>query len=81
VTWIVTGGISGFGLESAHWLAQCGVGHLALVSRSGLNTPNAQEIIDAFKVQGIHARIFSCDLRDANAVVKLIDEIQQNMPP
>jgi NADPH:quinone reductase-like Zn-dependent oxidoreductase len=34
-TWLVTGGLSGFGLESARWLAKCGAGHLVLVSRNG----------------------------------------------
>ncbi|MDW8443072.1 MAG: zinc-binding dehydrogenase [Acetobacteraceae bacterium] len=43
-TYIVTGGLSGVGLEVARWLAACGARHLALVSRRGA-TAEAEPVL------------------------------------
>lgn len=80
-TWLVTGGISGFGLESARWLVSCGVKHLVLVSRSGVKAPHAQDIFDEFQAQGIKLEIVSCDIANADAVCAMMTQIQTTMPP
>lgn len=80
-TWIVTGGLSGFGLESARWLAAHGVGHLVLVGRRGLDTPGARESVDEFTAQGIHVQALACDISDAEAVVRLIEHTRKTCPP
>ena len=80
-TWLVTGGLSGFGLESARWLAARGVGHLVLVGRRGADTPGAKEIIASFAEQGVNVVAQACDISDANAVGALIERIQNTMPP
>ena len=80
-TWLVTGGLSGFGLESARWLAERGVGNLALVSRNGLNTVGAKEAIEELTAKGINVHEFSCDVTDADAVALMIEQVKQTMPP
>lgn len=80
-TWLVTGGLSGFGLESARWLAERGVGNLVLVGRRGLETPGAKEIVEAFAAQGVKVLAQSCDITDANAVTTLIGRLKKTMPP
>jgi len=80
-TWIVTGGLSGFGLESARWLAAHGVGHLVLVGRRGLDTPGAREALDDFSAQGIHAQALACDIGDAEAVVRMVEHTRKTCPP
>jgi acyl transferase domain-containing protein/acyl carrier protein len=35
-SYLVTGGLSGLGLETARWMAACGARHLVLLSRTGL---------------------------------------------
>uniref|UniRef100_T1ILW6 Fatty acid synthase n=1 Tax=Strigamia maritima TaxID=126957 RepID=T1ILW6_STRMM len=37
-SYIITGGLGGFGLELAHWLIEKGARHLVLTSRSGVKT-------------------------------------------
>lgn len=37
-SYIITGGLGGFGLELAHWLVQRGAQKLVLTSRSGIRT-------------------------------------------
>jgi len=80
-TWLVTGGLSGFGLESAHWLAARGVGHLVLVGRRGPNTHGAKEIVEAFATQGVKVLVQACDISDAEAVTMLIKRVKHTLPP
>lgn len=80
-TWIVTGGLSGFGLESARWLAARGVGNLVLVGRRGLKTPGAKEIVDALAAQGVKVLAQACDITAANAVGTLVERVNKTMPP
>lgn len=80
-TWLVTGGLSGFGLESARWLAARGVGHLVLVGRRGLDTPGAREAIDDLTARGVKVQALACDITDAQAVAQMIERIRQSFPP
>lgn len=80
-TWLVTGGLSGFGLESARWLAARGVGHLVLAARRGLDTPGAKEAIDALTAQDVKVQALACDITDAKAVVQVIERIRKTCPP
>lgn len=80
-TWIVTGGLSGFGLESARWLAAHGVGHLVLLGRRGLETPGAREAIEDFAAQGIQVQALACDISDAQPVEKMVEHARMTCPP
>lgn len=80
-TWLVTGGLSGFGLDSARWLAARGVGNLVLVGRRGMDTPGAAEIVNEFSAQGVNVLALACDIADGKAVNELIERVQETMPP
>lgn len=80
-TWLVTGGLSGFGLESARWLAGHGVGHLVLLGRRGLATPGAQEAIAALEAQDVKVETIACDIADRDALAKVIERIRKTLPP
>lgn len=80
-TWLVTGGLSGFGLATARHLAERGVKHLVLVGRRGASTPGAERILQEFSVRGINARAEACDMSDAAAVRMLVARIAETMPP
>jgi len=80
-TWLVTGGLSGFGLASARWLAARGAGHLVLVGRRGLETPGAREAVAELAAQGVAVRVERCDLTDRDAVRALIERIRVTLPP
>jgi acyl transferase domain-containing protein/acyl carrier protein/short-subunit dehydrogenase len=79
--WLVTGGLSGFGLQSARWLAARGVGHLVLVGRRGMDTPGAKEIVESFTAQGVEVLAQACDITAAEALATLIERIRKTLPP
>jgi phthiocerol/phenolphthiocerol synthesis type-I polyketide synthase C len=80
-TYLVTGGLSGFGLRTAQWLADKGARHLALVSRSGPASDTAQEAISMLEQRGVSVYATACDVTDAQAVPALVQHIQSSMPP
>jgi len=79
-TYLVTGGLSGFGLRTAQWLADKGARHLALVSRSGPASEAAQQAIAALQERGVTVHAAACDVTDAQAVAALLQHIDGNMP-
>jgi phthiocerol/phenolphthiocerol synthesis type-I polyketide synthase C len=67
--WLITGGTSGFGLETARWLAKRGASAVWLVSRSGQ--------VDAGEIAsfGVPVKVHAADVTDASAMQSLADEI------
>ncbi|MCW2314216.1 SDR family NAD(P)-dependent oxidoreductase [Rhodoferax antarcticus] len=80
-TWLITGGLTGFGLESARWLAQRGAGHLILVGRRGPQTPGITQAVTALEALGAQVQVLACDITDRAAVQRLLDDIRQVTPP
>ncbi len=80
-TYIVTGGANGFGLEAARWLAGQGVRHLALLSRRGADTAEAQPVLDELRETGVQVEAFKCDVADEAALGGVLDAVRSTMPP
>lgn len=78
--WLVTGGLSGFGLESARWLAGQGVRNLVLVGRRGIQTPGAQDAVHALAAQGVRVFAAACDVADAAALATVLHSLPEDMP-
>jgi acyl carrier protein/NADP-dependent 3-hydroxy acid dehydrogenase YdfG len=80
-TWLVTGGLAGFGLESARWLVSRGVGNLVLLSRRGQDTPGAQKAVDDLALQGVKVLALACDVTDADSVAAALQQAAAKLPP
>lgn len=80
-TWLVTGGVSGFGLATAQWLASRGAGHLVLINRRGVATPGAEAAVESIKALGVTAEVVACDITDKAALSELIARIHTTCPP
>jgi len=81
VSWLVSGGLSGFGLESARWLAERGARNLVLVGRRGLDTPGVHDVLSSLLALGVQVTVRACDLTDRQAVADLVEDIQRTLPP
>ncbi|MEO3470243.1 SDR family NAD(P)-dependent oxidoreductase [Roseomonas sp. CAU 1739] len=80
-TYLVIGGVQGFGLECAKWLAAGGAAHLVLVSRRGGTTPGAEAALRTLAALGARARIEACDASDAAALGALLARLRRDGPP
>jgi phthiocerol/phenolphthiocerol synthesis type-I polyketide synthase C len=81
-TYVVTGGLSGFGLHTAWWLVRHGARHLALLSRRGAAaTPGAEQILEAFAAAGISVVAPACDVANTDALRGTLVSIEASMPP
>ena len=73
---IVIGGLGGFGMATATWLADHGARTLVLVSRSGKPTADTETAIAALRARGVDVLVEACDVADADAVARLLDRVR-----
>ena len=71
-TWLVTGGLGGFGLRTAAWLVERGVRDLVLASRRGQVDPAEAHWLDAMRAAGATVRPLALDVTDESAVQRAI---------
>lgn len=80
-TYLVTGGLSGFGLRTAQWLASNGARHLVLMNRTGATTPEAQQVLADLLRSGVSVRCATCDVTDPKAVETAVEHLRAGGPP
>lgn len=79
--YLITGGLSGFGLAVAEWLVDQGARHLVLVGRRGAATPGAQIALDRLHTAGAQVKVAQADVTQSDQVAALLTEIRQSLPP
>jgi acyl transferase domain-containing protein/NADPH:quinone reductase-like Zn-dependent oxidoreductase/acyl carrier protein len=80
-SYLVTGGLGGFGLRTAEWLAGKGARNLVLISRSGPESDEARAAIARLNRQGVKVHAVSCDVTDRQALAALLAKIDKTLPP
>ncbi len=80
-THVITGAFSGFGLETAKWLAEKGARHLVMIGRRGPWSAEAQAAVQDLAARGIKVIAEACDVADQAALEKLFETVQSSMPP
>ena len=80
-TYLVTGGISGFGFAAARWLAAHGAGSIALLGRRGGDTPGAGERVAELRALGADVRLYAADVADMASLSAALDDIRRDQPP
>jgi NADPH:quinone reductase-like Zn-dependent oxidoreductase/acyl carrier protein/NADP-dependent 3-hydroxy acid dehydrogenase YdfG len=81
-TYLVSGGLSGFGLRTARWLVARGARHLVLLSRrGGAGSPEAAAQLLEFAEQGVTVAAPACDVADFGKLRETLDGVVGHMPP
>jgi phthiocerol/phenolphthiocerol synthesis type-I polyketide synthase C len=80
-TYVVTGGLSGFGLEAARWLADRGARQLALLGRRGGDTPGAAKALAELRNAGCDARAYVCDVADVTELTAVLGSVRARQGP
>jgi phthiocerol/phenolphthiocerol synthesis type-I polyketide synthase C len=78
-TYLLTGGLGGFGLEVAKWLAENGAGCLVLVSRRGAQSSEAQTALASWAAQGLKVRAEAVDVSQESQVEALIERLDADI--
>jgi len=80
-SYLVTGGLGGFGRKTAQWLADRGARHLILVGRSGAASDEAKAGVAELEAQGVEVVATACDITDREALAELLASCRQQLPP
>ncbi|HUG63193.1 MAG TPA: type I polyketide synthase, partial [Methylomirabilota bacterium] len=80
-TYLIAGGLGGFGVETARFLVERGARHLVLTSRSGTVSDTAAGVIAAMEAMGASVDVSATDITDVAAVATLLKRIDKTMPP
>ncbi|MDW7745298.1 MAG: type I polyketide synthase [Halomonas sp.] len=80
-SYLITGGLSGFGLKTAQWLASCGARHLILIGRRGAASDEAKAGVAELEAQGVTVKAAACDVTGREALAALLDACRETLPP
>jgi NADPH:quinone reductase-like Zn-dependent oxidoreductase/acyl carrier protein/SAM-dependent methyltransferase len=80
-TYLITGGLGGFGLSAARWLVEHGVKHLLLLGRSGSASAAAQEAVAQLQRAGARVVVAQADVASTDYVACVLAEARQVLPP
>ncbi|XP_039571793.1 fatty acid synthase [Passer montanus] len=73
-SYIITGGLGGFGLELAQWLVERGAQKIVLTSRSGIRTGYQAKRVKEWKALGIKVLVSTSDIGTLEGTQQLIEE-------
>ncbi|CAG2102302.1 unnamed protein product [Medioppia subpectinata] len=79
-TYVLTGGLGGFGLELAHWLVERGAKHIALTSRSGLKNKYQEFCVNQLKTLGANVMISTLNASDPKECEQLMAGCEKEAP-
>jgi acyl transferase domain-containing protein/ubiquinone/menaquinone biosynthesis C-methylase UbiE len=80
-TYLMTGGLGGFGLVVAQWMIERGARHLVLMGRSGASSPEAAEAVRRMREAGAEVVVAQADVTEPADVARVLGEIDRAMPP
>ncbi|MGH2621008.1 MAG: type I polyketide synthase, partial [Anaerolineales bacterium] len=79
-TYLITGGLGGFGLAVAQWMVEKGARHLVLMGRSGASS-EAEKVIEAMRQAGAEVVVARADVTSEQQVAAVLAEIERTGPP
>jgi acyl transferase domain-containing protein/acyl carrier protein len=80
-TYLVTGGIEGFGFAAARWLVARGAGSIALLGRRGSDTPGCSARVAELAAEGALVKVYRGDVADHTSLAAVLDLIRAQQPP
>jgi acyl transferase domain-containing protein/thioesterase domain-containing protein/acyl carrier protein len=80
-SYLITGGLGGFGLEIAKWLIASGARHIVLCGVTGAVSPDARRTIAQLRRLDAKVLIVKSDVSDPDEVARMLATIKLNMPP
>jgi len=79
--YLVVGGLGGFGLATAQWLAAKGARHVALMGRSAKPSQQASEALADLKEKGVRVELVAVDVADRAALDRYLVSLEGDEVP
>jgi acyl transferase domain-containing protein/aryl carrier-like protein len=79
-SYLITGGLGGFGLAVARWMAERGARHLVLIGRRGIHSPEAQCAVGELEKLGAQVTVLKADVAKEADVAAVLAEIDRSLP-
>ena len=80
-TYLVTGGLGGFGAAVSEWMVRSGARNLVLMSRSGEPPADAAAAIARMRDAGARVVVAKADVSREEDVLRTLSNIRESMPP
>jgi NADPH:quinone reductase-like Zn-dependent oxidoreductase/acyl carrier protein len=80
-SYLITGGLGGFGLAVARWMAERGAGTLVLVGRRGAQTPESRQAVADLQASGTRVIVHAADVSKESELAKVLTTIDRELPP
>jgi NAD(P)-dependent dehydrogenase (short-subunit alcohol dehydrogenase family)/acyl carrier protein len=80
-SYLIVGGLGGFGLRTAQWLVDHGARNLMLVGRRGIADDATQAVLNTIEEGGVTVRTAAIDVSAAEKVTALFEDMAATMPP
>ncbi|MFQ5449963.1 MAG: SDR family NAD(P)-dependent oxidoreductase [Nitrospinaceae bacterium] len=81
VTYLITGGLGGFGLAAAKWMVKQGARHLALMGRKGASSDDAKAGVAILRGLGAEVQVIQGDVARQEDATRALRHIDTKMPP
>lgn len=78
--YLVVGGVGGFGLAAAEWLAARGATHIALCTRRGVADEETHAAMQKWTAAGIASSVHACDVCDETQLENLLRALRSLGP-
>ncbi|HTR38616.1 MAG TPA: amino acid adenylation domain-containing protein [Bryobacteraceae bacterium] len=80
-TYLITGGLGGFGLGVARWMVSEGARHLALMGRRGVPAAENEADYQDLLASGATLRVLAGDVSSEEELTRILSTIRSEMPP
>ena len=80
-TYLIAGGLGGFGLAVARWMVERGARHLLLLGRRGVPSPEVRQVLADLEKQGARIEVRQADITKEGDVATVLAEIDRTGPP
>jgi acyl transferase domain-containing protein/aryl carrier-like protein len=80
-TYLITGGLGGFGLATARWMVERGARHLTLLGRRGIHSDEARQAVAEMEQRGARITVHRADVAKEDDLAAVLAAIEREGPP
>ena len=75
------GGLGGLGRAMCYWMASKKCKNIILISRSGMQSPDSQSLLDELAQLDVKLKVYACDVSNAEKLSHTLKLCLEDMPP